>query len=65
MNADQVKQLIQNIGLMTEIYMITFSGFKKQGLSDKDALMHTKTLISAMIETFATPNGGGQEGAKE
>lgn len=61
MNTDQVKQLIQNIGLMTEIYMITYGGFKKQGLNDKDALMHTKTLISAMMETFVTPNGGDTE----
>lgn len=63
MNADQVNQFIQNIGLMTEIYMITYSGFKKQGLNDRDALMHTKTLLSAMLETFMESNGNKE--AKE
>lgn len=63
MNADQVNQFIQDIGLMTEIYMIAYNGFKQQGLSDRDALMHTKTLFSAMLETFMESNGNKE--AKE
>ena len=53
MNNDQVKQIIQGIGVMTELWMITYNGFKSQGLNDADALSHTKAFMS-IIQTFTS-----------
>lgn len=51
MTNDQINQIIQGIGLMTEMYTITYQSFKKQGLSDKEAIKHTKAFISVMIDS--------------
>ena len=52
MNNDQVKKLIQGIGVMTELWMITYNGFKKQGLNDSDAIVHTKAFMSVMMNSL-------------
>lgn len=57
MNNEQVNQLIQGIGMMTELWVITFQGFVKQGMSNEEAIMHTKALMSIMVESFY----GGKE----
>ena len=57
MNNDQVKQLIQGIGLMTELWMITYQGFKTQGLNDADAIMHAKAFMSVIIDSVGGFNG--------
>ena len=57
MNNDQVKQLIQGIGLMTELWMITYQGFKAQGLNDADAATHTKAFMSVIIDSVGGFNG--------
>lgn len=57
MNNEQVNQLIQGIGMMTELWIITYNGFVNQGMTDEDAIMHTKALMSIMVESFY----GGKE----
>lgn len=57
MNNEQVNQLIQGIGMMTELWSITYQGFIKQGMSAEEAIMHTKALMSIMVESFY----GGKE----
>lgn len=52
MNSEQVNQLIQNIGMCTELWIITYTSFKRQGLSNEEATMHTKSFMSTMIEAF-------------
>ena len=59
MNNDQVKQLIQGIGLLTELWTITYQGFRQQGLSDAESIKHTRELISVMVATMI--NTGGTE----
>lgn len=59
MNNDQVKQLIQNLGMMAELWSITYQSFRNQGMNHADSTVHTKAFMSAMIETFIAPNGGG------
>lgn len=61
MNNEQVNKLIQGIGAMTELWMITYQGFKRQGLNDEDAVMHTKAIMSIMMESFMEAGGNGQE----
>ena len=58
MNNDQVNALIKGIGLMTELWMITYNGFKSQGLSNEDAIAHTKSLMSIMVGSIFENNGG-------
>lgn len=63
MTNDQINQIIQGIGLMTEMYTITYQSFKKQGLSDKEAIMHTKAFISVMINSvLGSDNKDTQQG---
>lgn len=59
MNNEQVNHLIQNIGLCTELWIITYSGFKRQGLDDNTAILHTKAFMATMLESFMVPNSGG------
>lgn len=50
MNNEQLNSLITGIGIVTELWSITFKGFKNQGLNDTDALAHTKAFMSVIIE---------------
>lgn len=56
---DQVNQIIQGIGVMTELWSITYQGFVKQGMTPEEAITHTKALMSIMVESFY---GTSQEG---
>lgn len=63
MTNDQINQIIQGIGLMTEMYTITYQSFKKQGLSDKEAIIRTKAFISVMINSvLGSDNKDTQQG---
>lgn len=60
MNSDQINQVIQGIGTMTELYMITYQNFRKLSLSDDEAIKHTKTFMSAMMDSVMGNANGGQ-----
>lgn len=49
MNNDQVNQIIAGLGAITELWTITYNGFKKQGFTDDAALDHTKAFMSIMM----------------
>lgn len=49
---EKLMELINGIGMMAELWSITFNSFKKQGLSDKDALKHTKEFMSVMMDSI-------------
>lgn len=49
---EQVKQLIQGIGVLTELWTITYNGFKQQGLNDVDSIRNTKELMSIIMESI-------------
>lgn len=57
MNNDQLKSLISGLGMLTELWTITFNGFKQQGLNDSEATMHTKSLMSIMMDSVINGNG--------
>lgn len=52
MNSDRMKDFLTGVGLMTEIWMVTYNGFKKQGLTDQDALAHTKAFMTMAMESM-------------
>ena len=56
MNNELVNQVIQGIGVMTELWMITYNGFKSQGLTDYDATVHTKAPMSTMMASMTGTN---------
>lgn len=54
-----LEELIKGIGTLSELWMITFQSFKNQKMSDEDALMHTKAMMSIMVESFYGSGGKG------
>lgn len=58
MNNDAVNQLIQGIGVMAELWTITFRSFINQGFTISDAMLHTKAFMSVIIENTMESNGG-------
>ncbi len=66
MTNDQINQIIQGVGVMTEMYTITYQSFKKQGLSDKEAIKHAKAFMSVMMDSIvgndskSTQQGGAE-----
>lgn len=50
MNGDKMKEFLTAVGLATELWLVTYNGFKKQGLTEQDALAHTKAFMSMTME---------------
>lgn len=46
---NMLDELIKGIGMMTELWMITYGSFKNQKLSDDEAMNHTKAYMSIML----------------
>lgn len=42
---------ITSLGAMTEMWMITYEGFLRQGLTPDDAMKHTKELIDVVLKS--------------
>lgn len=61
MNSEQVNQIIDGIGLMTEIWVVAYQNFLKQGLSTGEAIASTKELLSLMMDSII---GGKTEDTK-
>lgn len=60
-NNEQVKQIIQGLGVMTELWTITYNGFIQQGMNSQDAIMHTKGFMSVMLGSFINQDSSGEE----
>lgn len=60
---EKVKELINAVGMLTEIYMIAYKGFKNQGMSDKDAMLHNREFMTAFTSAMisAPRNQEGDE----
>ena len=56
---ENLKQFIKDIGVLCEMWMIIYNSFLKQGLGEKDALMHTQAFLTATMNS----NMGKQNGA--
>lgn len=50
MNGEKLTQLIQGIGVLTELWVITFQSFKSQGMDDVSATRHTKAFMSIILD---------------
>lgn len=45
-----IKDLINGVGALTELWAITYTNFRKAGLDDETASVHTKMFMQMMIE---------------
>lgn len=48
-SSNMLNDLIQSIGVMSELWMITYNSFKNMKLSDEEAMEHTKACMSAIM----------------
>ena len=48
-NEQNLEKLITAVGGMSELYLMTFNNFKKQGASDEVALGLTKIMLDTMV----------------
>ena len=46
---EQVQQFLLGVGALTEMWIISYRGFIQQGLSDKEALEHTREFMKVVI----------------
>ena len=56
MNNDKVLEIIQSIGVMTDMWIITYRSFTEHGMSNDEAIMHTKALMSSILESALGKN---------
>lgn len=48
-SSNMLNELIKTIGMMSELWMITYNSFKNMKLSDEEAMEHTKAYMSVII----------------
>lgn len=61
-NTDKLKELFNSIGVLAEMWIITFNQFKSMGLDAGDALNHTRECIpSMMIASMSSKNSEENE----
>lgn len=46
---ENLKNFINAVGMLTETWSITFKGFKKQGMTDEEAIKHTSAFMSTFM----------------
>ena len=51
MNNDKILEIIQSIGVMTDMWIITYRSFMDHDMSNDEAIMHTKALMGSMLES--------------
>ena len=48
-SSNMLNELIKTIGMMSELWMITYNSFKNMKLSNEEAMKHTKEYMSAIM----------------
>ena len=51
MNNDKILEVIQSIGVMTDMWIITYRSFIEHNMSNDEAIMHTNALMSSILES--------------
>ena len=47
---EKPQEFLQGMGIMTELWMVTYNNFRKQGLSHSESLDHTAAFTKAIME---------------
>ena len=53
-SSNMLNELIKTIGMMSELWMITYNSFKNMKLSDEEAMNHTKAYMSVIMHEAMT-----------
>ena len=64
MNNSALTELMKGIGMLTELWIIAYRGFTAQGLSEAEAMMHTRGFMEAMIDSITKMPNDSQGGSK-
>ena len=51
MNNDKILEVIQSLGVMTDMWIITYRSFMEHNMTSDEAIMHTKALMSSILES--------------
>lgn len=62
MNNDQINQLVNGIGALTELWLFTYQQFKSHNLNDEEALQHTEAMMSVLVGSII--GRGSKEGTR-
>lgn len=54
---EQLQNLIRGVGIMTELWIVTYNGFRKQGITHSEALEHTGAFMKVMIAQYGETGG--------
>lgn len=46
---EKLKEFLMGIGAMTELWMVTYNNFRKQGLGHTEALEHTTAFTKTLM----------------
>ena len=64
-NNDAVQEMINGIGLMTELWIIVYDSFTSHGMNDREAFAHTREFMSVITGYILnTGNTGKTEDGK-
>lgn len=58
---EKLKEFLVGIGALTELWMITYNNFRKQGLSHSEALEHTGAFTKSILTTSKEDTGSNGE----
>lgn len=64
MNNNTLTELMRGIGMLTELWTITYRGFVAQGLSEAEAMTHTKGFMASMIDSITKMQNDNKEDSK-
>lgn len=53
-----LKSFIDNVGILCEVWTMTYDKFISQGLNTKDALTHTQAFMKTFIDSVMNYGGG-------
>lgn len=54
---EKALEFIQGLGMLTEVWFITYNSFKKQGLKDVEAFAHTREFMKVVMSTITGLGG--------
>ena len=57
---EKLKEFLMGIGAMTELWMVTYNNFRKQGLGHTEALEHTTAFTKTLMGYVK--DAGGSDG---
>ena len=54
---DKLKNLITNIGILCEMWMVVYRGFAGQGMNQTESIMHTQAFMDTLMKNIIQLNG--------